>query len=147
MPTAAKLIGAALFAALAWYVSEQVKLFLPSEGAGAGMFSPINALIGVAMGWRVMGARAGDGITPSTGYGLTTIFAAFFWCLLIWSGYEMMRRAWRGRYEGPVEALEAMGDLMIDYAVLIVEPRVIGAAVIGSFICAMLTEYTARRWS
>ena len=40
MPTAAKLIAAILFAALAYYVSEQVKLVLPSEGAGATMLSP-----------------------------------------------------------------------------------------------------------
>ena len=147
MPTAAKLIGAALFAVLAWIVSEQVKLFLPSEGTGTGMLSPINALIGLVMGWRIAGARAGDGITPSTGYGLTTVFATTFWALLVWAAYEMINRAWRGRYEGPVEALEAMGDLMFDYAVLIVEPRVVGFAVIGSFVCAMLTELAARRWS
>ena len=147
MPTAAKLIAAILFAALAYYVSEQVKLVLPSEGAGATMLSPTNALFGAIMGWRVMGSNAGQGFVPATGFGLTTVFAATFWCILIWSAYEMIKRAMRGRFDGPIEALLGMSDLMLDYAALIVTPAVVGSAVIGSFICAMVVEFFSHRWS
>lgn len=146
MPTAGKLIGAILFAALAFYVSEQVKLGIP-EGVALTLLSPINALLGLAMGWRIMGERAGEGFVPATGYGLTTVFAITFWSLLIWSGYEMLRRAVRGRYDGPMDAMLGMGDLMLEYATLIVTPPVVGSAVIGSFICAMVTEYFSHRWS
>lgn len=146
MPTAGKLIGAILFAALAFYVSEQVKLGMP-EGVAISLLSPINALLGLAMGWRIMGERAGEGFVPATGYGLTTVFAITFWSLLIWSGYEMLRRAVRGRYDGPMDAMVGMGDLMLEYATLIVTPPVVGAAVIGSFVCAMVTEYFSHRWS
>ena len=147
MPTAAKLIGAILFAALSYYVSEQIKPQLPSEGAGATLLSQVNALFGLVMGWRIMGMNAGQGFVPATGFGLTTVFAITFWGLLVWSAYEMIRRAMRGRYEGPVEALLGMANLMVDYAMLIVVPAVVGSAVIGSFICAMITEASARRWS
>lgn len=147
MPTAGKLIGAVLFAALAYYVSEQIKLNLPSEGAGARMFSQVNALFGAVMGWRIMGRNAGQGFVAATGFGLTTIFAITFWCILIWSAYEMIRRAVRGRFDGPVEALFGMANLMVEYSTLIVTPAVVGSAVIGSFVCAMVTEYFSHRWS
>ncbi len=147
MPTAGKLIGAILFAALSYYVSEQIKVLLPGEGAGATWFSPVNALIGMVMGWQVMGSNAGQGFVPATGFGLTTVFAITFWSLLIWSGYEMIKYAVRGRYDGPVDALVAMSDIMLDYAALIVVPAIIGTMVIGSFICAMVTEFFSRRWS
>jgi len=147
MPTAAKLIAAILFAALAWFVTEQVKLVLPGEGRGATLLSPLNALLGGIMGWRVMGLRAGGGFTPAVGFGLTTVFATFFWSLLLWSGYEMISRAYAKRYRDPIDAVEAMGQLMLDYAILVVTPGIVGAAVIGSFICAMIVEYFSRRWS
>lgn len=147
MPTAAKLIAAILFAVLSWLVTEQVKLVLPGEGRGMDLLSPINALIGGAMGWRIMGLRAGDGFTPAVGFGLTTVFATFFWALLLWSGYEMIKRSVAGRYRDPIQALEGMGDLLLDYAIMVVTPTIVGWAVLGSFICAMITEYFSRRWS
>lgn len=147
MPTAGKLIGAILFAALAYYVTEQAKLALPAEGAGLTMLSPVNGVLGAILGWRVMGANAGQGFVPATGFGLTTIFAVTFWALLIWSAYTMIERAVSGRYKGPVDALLGMADMMLDNARVIVTPGVVGSAVIGSFICAMITEYFSRRWS
>ncbi|MEM6824503.1 MAG: TrgA family protein [Pseudomonadota bacterium] len=147
MPTAAKLIGAVLFAALAYYVSDLVKVYLPLEGAGATLLSPVNAFFGAVMGWRIMGRHAGQGFMPAMGFGLTTIFAITFWALLIWSAYEMIKRAVRGRYDGPVEALLALSDLMLENAFLIVEAPVVAAAVIGSLLVALVTEFFARRWS
>lgn len=147
MFTAAKLVGALLFAVLAWFISEQIKDLLPGEGVQATLLSPLNAMIGAAMGWRIMGKHAGEGFTPAVGFGLTSVFATFFWCLLLWSAYEMIRRAVRGRYDGPVEALERMGDLMLEYAILIVTPTVVGGAVIGSLICGLVVEFVSRRWS
>ncbi len=146
MPTAAKLIGAVLFAALAWFVSVRIIEAMPEPG-GTGLLAPLNAIVGAAMGWRVMGARAGDGFVPAIGYGLTTVFAITFWCLLIWSAYEMVERSVRGFYGGPGDALGGMGDLMIEYSAMIVTPPVIGAAVFGSLICGLITEYISHRWS
>jgi hypothetical protein len=146
MPTAAKLIGAIVFAALAWFVSDLVKPLLP-EGSQVGLLSPVNAFFGLIMGWRIMGRGAGNGYVPSLGYGLTTLAAIVFWCLLLWSGYEMTRRAMRLYYDGPMEALQEMAALMAEYARMAADPQVIGAAVIGSLLGAMLTEFFAKRWA
>lgn len=145
MPTAAKLIGAVLFAALAWFVSEQIKDVL-GRSAGLGLLSPINALLGAIMGWRVMGARAGDGFVASIGYGLTTVFAITFWAILVWSSYQMFNLAVRGRYTGPGDALGGLGDIMLENSALIVTPAVVGSAVIGGLVCGVVTEYFSHRW-
>ena len=107
MPTAAKLIGALSFAALAWFVSDLIKPLLP-EGTQVGLLSPVNAFFGLLMGWRILGARAGEGIVSSVGYGLTAAVATVFWGLLAWAGYEMIVRSTRLYYDGPIEALQDM---------------------------------------
>ncbi|MGI1661442.1 TrgA family protein [Palleronia sp. KMU-117] len=146
MPTAAKLIGAIVFAALAWFVSDLIKPLLP-EGSQVGLMSPVNAFFGLIMGWRIMGRGAGNGYVSSWGYGLTTLAAIVFWCLLLWSGYEMTRRAMRLYYDGPMEALQEMAVLMAEYARIAIDPQVIGAAVIGALLGAMLTEFFSKRWA
>ncbi|MCU0856746.1 MAG: TrgA family protein [Rhodobacteraceae bacterium] len=147
MPTAGKLIGAILFAALAYFVSDLVKPLLP-EGTQVGLMSPINAFFGLVMGWRIMGRGAGNGYVSAMGYGLTTMVATVFWCLLLWGGYEMTRRAMRLYYDGPVEALQEMTILMADYArTAVTDPTVVGAAIAGSLFAAAVTEFFARRWA
>lgn len=146
MPTAGKLIAAITFLALAYFVSDLVKPYLP-EGTPTGLLSPLNALLGLLMGWRIVGARAGGGYYAASGVGLTGIVATTFWCLLLWAGVEMITRATRMRYDGPVEALQDMLQLMMEYALLAAKPDVIGAALIGAILCAWVAEFFAQRWS
>jgi hypothetical protein len=82
------------------------------------------------------------------GYGLTTMVAIVFWCLLLWGGYEMTRRAMRLYYDGPVEALQEMTILMADYGrIAATDPQAVGAAIVGSLFVAVVTEYFAKRWA
>ncbi len=145
MPTAAKLIGALLFGALAFFVSDLVKPLLP-EGTQTGMLSTVNGIFGLILGWRIMGSRAGDGVVPSLGYGLTTVFAITFWCILIWAGKEMYDNSIKLRYDGPVEALQEMAGTMVEFARLIGVSEIVLPIVIGGFICGWITEYFAQRW-
>lgn len=146
MPTAAKLISALLFGVLAWVVSGLVIQLLP-EGSSPGWLAPVNTLVGALMGWRITGAHAGEGFVSSVGYGLTAIFATTFWAILIWASYEMIERAMSLRYEGPVEALQDMTNIMVEYATLIATTNVVGTMVVGSIICALAAEAAGRRWS
>jgi len=146
MPTAAKLIAAVLFGALTFFVSDLVKPLLP-EGSQVGLLSPINALFGLIMGWRISGARAGDGYVPSLGYGLTSVFAITFWCILVWAGYEMTINSINLRFDGPIEALQAMAGYMVDYARMIGVQAIVLPMVIGGLVCGWITEYFSHRWS
>ena len=145
MPTAPKLIAALLFGALAFFVSDLVKPLLP-EGTQFGLFSLVNTLVGVLMGWRISGARAGLSIQTSLGFGLTTGVVTVFWCLFIWSGYVMIQASMRMRYDGPLQALQDMGVLMIEYAQTIATVPILGSILVGSLFFGWLTEQVSRRY-
>ncbi len=146
MPTGGKLIAALTFAALAYFVSDLIKPLLP-EGTNVSRLSEINALVGLAMGWTVMGNGAGKTYRQSLGYGFTTLAATVFWSLLIWSGYEMLQRSVKLYYDGPVEALQEMAALYVEYARTAAVQEVMIPALIGALFVSWLTEYFARRWS
>jgi hypothetical protein len=82
----------------------------------------------------------------SLGYGLTTAAVTVFWCLFIWSGYLMVDASTRLRYDGPMEALQDMGAMMIDYARTMATVPIIGSLVVGSLFFGWLTEHVARRY-
>ena len=146
MPTGAKLIGALTFMALAYFISDLIKPLLP-EGTNVSRLSEINAAVGFVMGWTVMGNGAGVTYRQSFGYGFTTLAATVFWCLLIWSGHEMLQRSVKMYYDGPVEALQEMGVLYVEYARTAAVQEVLLAAAFGALFVSWLTEYFARRWS
>lgn len=146
MPTGGKLIAAVCFAALAFFISGLIIPFLP-EGTPVGKFGPINALIGLIMGWVVMGKGAGKKLSQSFGYGLTTLAATVFWCLVVWAGWAMLQNSLRLRYDGPMDALKDMAQLAIDYAKLIAVQAVVIPAVVGALFMAWVTDFFARRWS
>ncbi len=145
MPTASRLVGAILFCFLAWFASDLVRPLFP-EGTQDGLFAPLNAVVGAVMGWTIMGARAGQSMRTSLGYGLTTAAITVFWCLLIWSGYLMIEASMKLRYSGPGQALQSMGMMMVDYARLMATPTIVGSLVVGSLFFGWLTEQVARRY-
>lgn len=146
MPTGGKLIGALTFAFLAYFITDLVKPYLP-EGTQVGLFSPINAFVGLLMGWTIMGKGAGASYRKALGYGVTTLAATAFWCILFWAGYDMLQKSLDLRYDGPIEALQEMARTFIDYAKFGTERTVLVAAVIGALFMGWVTEFFARRWS
>lgn len=146
MPTGGKLIAALTFAALAYFISDLIKPLLP-EGTNVSSLSEINALVGLVMGWTVMGNGAGSTYRQSLGYGFTTLAATVFWCLLIWSGNEMLERSIKMYYDGPVEAVQEMAALYVEYARMAAVQEVMLPALVGAVFVSWLTEYFARRWS
>ena len=146
MPTGSKLIGALTFAALAYFLSDLIKPLLP-EGTPVGRLSEVNAIVGMIMGWKVMGKGAGVTYRQSFGYGFTTMAAIVFWCLMVWSGLEMIKRSMKLYYEGPTEALQEMAQLYVDYAKTAAVQEVLIPALVGVIFVSWLTEFFARRWS
>ena len=148
MPTGGKLIGALCFAALAYFISDLIKpLLADTEGTRVGWLSPVNAFIGWLMGWTIMGKGAGKTYRQAFGFGLTTLAATAFWCLLFWAGHKMLGRSVQLRYDGPMEALQQMGALFFECARLIWVAEVLIPALVGALFVSWLTEFFARRWS
>ncbi len=146
MPTAAKLVAAVLFAALAFVASELYKIGVPDRTVW-GPFSPINAAIGALCGWFVMGRLAGSGYRAAMGYGLRTTVTVLFWCLIVFSTYVMVIRSMKMRYDGPMEALVGVFELMIDHAQPMANGVLITTLLVGGMIAGIVVEWAGRRWS
>lgn len=146
MPTAGKLFGAITFAIIAWLVSGLIPPLLP-EGSPTGMLQPVNAAVGFVMGWTILGRNAGNGLIATIGHASTTAVAVVFWCLLIWSGDEMLERSMRLFYNGPIEAIQDMATVAIEMGQTVATPQIIGALLVGVLVSAVMTESAASRWA
>lgn len=146
MPTAASLFAAIFFAILGWFTADLIKPLLP-EGTAVGLFSPVSAGFGLLVGWVFVGRRINAAHSGGFGIGLTGSVLLIFWVSLAFSGYEMLRFSMRKRYDGPVEALQDMFRILVEYLWLAATPSVIGALVVGGLVGGWLTERVANRWS
>lgn len=146
MPTAAKFIAAIVFGFVAWFAAGLVIKYLP-DGTRLAYLTEITAAVGAVMGWSISGHNAGHGMRAGIGYGLTTIAATVFWCLLIFAAEEMIDRSLKVRYDGPIEALSEAVQLFIDYGRTMMKWDVVIWLVVGGLFGGWVTERTARNWS
>lgn len=145
MPSAGRFVGAVFFGFIAWYVSELFKPSMP-EGTNFGNFSEYNAVIGIVLGWVMLGLRSHGSRNSSISAGLTTSVAVLFWGVLIHSTLEMLKLSMRKRYDGPVEAVVGVFQLMIEYVVMMATPEIIIVLFVGGLLTGMLSGWAERRW-
>ncbi|THD82405.1 TrgA family protein [Aliigemmobacter aestuarii] len=145
MPTAAKLVSAVMFAAIAWLAAEALKPGLP-EGMSPGFLSEVMVGIGLLSGWLVMGRLVGSGYGPAISSGVQTAATFTFFGVLGFAFYEMILRSTKLRYDGPFEAIQGMMELMWEYAGLLVRMEVLVILVVGSVIAGVVAEWVGRRW-
>lgn len=146
MPTAAKLFSAVYFALLAALAAH---LFIPvlPEGTQIKMFRELSAVIGLFCGWFIMGRSTGRGMVEGLNRGLVTAVAVLFWCLLLFSIYFMIRKSTRMMYDGPMDAVLGVLELMLEYGSLLRYPPTPAVLAVGGMLGGMLAEAVARRWS
>lgn len=146
MPTAAKLIAAIAYAAVAYFASDAVIAQLP-EGIDVGNFTYVNTVIGALVGWFVMGRLAGEGYGVAVTMGLRTTAVFVFYALLTHAILEMLDRAMRMRYSDTMEALQGMMEIMGEYGLTVATaPPVVAILLVGGTIAAFFVEWTAQRW-
>jgi hypothetical protein len=149
MFTAAKVVAALIFGFVAWMtaglVIAHVQEIRPNSQTGS--LGLLCLAIGLFSGWVMSGARAGDGIRASIGYGLTTSAMIVFWGLFIVAGEEALQRSLDRRYEGPIQAISDMIKLMLDYGMIMAKPDVIIWLVVGAIFGGVVTELASRQWN
>jgi hypothetical protein len=146
MPTAAKMIAAVLTALTLFLAAEAARAGLP-EGTPAGKLAPISAGIGFVTGWVVLGALTGRGYFSSMGLGIRTVLQAVFFVLLAFSLWEMLQLSMKLRYDGPMQALLGVFQIMTDYGRLILLPDVLVALGVGGSLAGYGAEWAGRRWN
>lgn len=146
MPTAGRFVGAIFFGFITWYVSELFKPLMPT-GTSFGHFSEYNSVIGLVVGWVMLGLRAHPNSKASIGAGITTSFVVLFWALLIHAGIEMLKLSLRKRYSGAGEAVIAVFQLMVKYAEIMATPAIIVVLFGGGVVAGMVSGWAQRRWN
>ncbi len=145
MPTAAKMVAALCLAALGYAASEMIKTLLPAS-TDFGIFSLVNAVLGFLCGWIIVGTRAGRGFSAAISNGFTGMVALVFWGLFIQAANEMTRLAMRHRYDGPVEALAAVFEIMVDYGKDMLNPGLLLLLLVGSIVVGLISELAGKHW-
>ncbi|NNK17124.1 MAG: TrgA family protein [Sulfitobacter sp.] len=145
MPTAARLMAAICLAVVAYVISIMVMPLMP-ESTDFGYFVPLNIVLGLLVGWIVMGRRAGRGTTSAINNGLTGVFVLMLWGIGVQAINEMMRLAMRNRYDGPFEAIVAIFQIGAEFAVIIATIEIGIALLISAVISGLLTEFASNRW-
>lgn len=146
MPTAARLVATVLLAGLGWIMSEMIRPMMP-EGTGFGSFNYVNMGIGAALGWFMMGKRAGLGTSAAISNGLTTCIAFAFWGLFIQAGNRMLENSLKRRYDGPVEGIESMFEIFVEYGMILITPHLAITLLVGCVVSALLTERAWFLWN
>lgn len=144
MPNAPRLVAAIFFALLSFWAADLLRSTLPSSLPGFHL-AKVAAALGLLFGWTMLGARAGYGYVSTTGFAFTTLGLVVLWSLVIFSATEMVERSLRKFYDGPVEALEAMVEILVEYAKLLVHPDFMWPALIGTIFVGAIVEFAAQR--
>ncbi|MEL6608915.1 MAG: TrgA family protein [Pseudomonadota bacterium] len=143
MPTAARLVAALSFAAVAAYVSLIIQGYFEDKDPAPNLWW-INALFGVIVGWQVAGPKGGQGARAMLGSWLTTTVALIFVCMFFNSAAEMIKRSLRKDYDRPVEAVVAVFEIMLEFAPVTLTQPVLILCFAGGLLAAFLTEVAGR---
>lgn len=145
MPTTAKLVAAAIFAAIGW-LAANAHVPAMGEGADVGRMREISAVIGLIVGWRVMGNLVGQSYADAVGSGLRSVATFAFFALLIFASSLMIGQSTKMIYDGPMDAFLSVFKIMGEEGRKMLTPGVLGVLGVGAVLGGILTEWTARRW-
>lgn len=147
MPTAAKLVAALCFAAVGWLAANA---HVPALGpdASVGPFRELTALLGLIIGWRVMGNLVGQGYGEAMGSGLRTSVTLAFFALLLFCTYLMVMKSITTNAYGasPMAAVLDIFKLMMEQARKMLTVGVLGVLILGGVIGGAAAEWARRRW-
>ncbi|WP_298921567.1 TrgA family protein [uncultured Roseobacter sp.] len=145
MPDAARLFASICIGIVGFLVSYQIMPLMP-ESTDFGSFAYINGIIGIFVGWRVMGKRAGRGVAAAINNGMGGVLVLVLWGLFIHSSYQMFDRAMANWYNGAFQALLAIFKFMAEYGLVMINPLVMFTLISGGILSGLATEYAWRTW-
>jgi len=146
MPTAGRLAGAVAFLILGLVLAY---LCIPNfeEGQVPGWWLPMCGAIGVWAGWVVVGPRTGNGFSTGLGNGWTGVAAVIFWAIFLYSFFEMIKKSMRNSYDGPMEAVVNVFELMYQNVMQIGTVEIGIAALAGGAVAGLFAEFFGKRYT
>lgn len=145
MPTGAKLLGAILFA-ITGAVAAWIGIPGLPDGRQPGLLIPIATLTGVYFGWTLAGARMGTTLRNALVLSFRTMVLMFITTMFLIAGEEAYQRSVKLRYNGPIEAVTDIANLMIYFAKMAAQPPVMTVMGIGVVLGAVFVNWAGRAW-
>lgn len=140
MPTGAKLIGAIIFCltgALAAWIGVPG---LP-DGRQPGLLIPIAALTGIWFGWRLVGTHVGGTLRQAFVLSVRTVAMMLVATLFFIAGEEAYQRSIKLRYDGPVEAVTDIANLMLFFGQMALQGPVFTVLALGILIGTVFVRW------
>jgi len=95
----------------------------------------------------VLGPDTGRGYRQAMGSGLKTSVVLVFFALLLFSIREMIMQSTKMRYDGPMDAILDVFNLMLERAREMMTADVMGTLLVGGILAGILAEKASKRWS
>lgn len=144
MPTAARATAAILFGLLGLAFAYQSGPYFP-EAKEPFYWYPLNGIAGAILGWMISGAKAGTGYRAGVAHGITTGAAMIFWVYFLMSSHDMIKKSLRKLYDGPVEAVVNVFEIMLDWGERFLVQDLLIFFVAGCILCGLVTEFIGKR--
>ena len=145
MPTAAKLVSAFILAITGWFCADLIKPLM-EEGRDLSKFSPICALVGIVVGWKFLGPRADRNLGSMGANAFTTTLVQVGLTMFVFAFSQMIKQSLRKAYDGPVEALQDIFIISVEFYQDYFTLEVITAALLGGALASWCAFRAARAW-
>jgi len=145
LPTTAKLFGALGLGTTGYVVVAQVLTYLP-PGTGTGGILGISIVLGMILGWRVIGLNPGRGYVAAGHKGFRAGFILILLDMAYLGGVQMMRDALRGHYNGAMDALTDVIAKGLGLAAAVAQLDVIVVLFLGAYLSSIVGEWAWKRW-
>ena len=145
LPTGAKATAALSFGVVGWLVANTYVANMPIVTA-VGSLREFVAVLGMVVGWMVMGRSVGKPYLDAVSAGWKTMAILLFSALVLGSIIQMLRQSVRLVYDGPLDAIVDVFNIMIARSGPIFTPGVMTVAALGGAVAAVLSENAHRRW-
>ena len=145
MPTAGRLAGAISFLILGLALAF-IAMPLFEEGKMPSWWFPLAGAAGLWTGWVVVGTRTGNGWAAGIGNGITGVVALVFWIMFLFSFFEMIKKSMRNSYDGPMDAVMNVFELMYKNAIQLFNIEMGIAMVVGGLLAGLFSEFFGKRF-
>lgn len=145
MPTSTRLVAALLMAALGWAAAILALRYLP-QGQAEMRIAGWSAGIGALVGWFWTGVRVERGRQSAVGAGFVGAVLLVLWDLVAFSGNQMLERAVKVQYDGPVDAMQGWVWLILENAGDMAKVDVLLLLAVGGVLIGAVSGWVSRRF-
>lgn len=145
MPTMPKLVGAIGLALTGVMTVALLEPYLNAEVKTDGL-QLVAISFGMLLGWRVIGTDGGGRPGKTAAAGFRAAFYLGICTLLFLGAVQMLLKALRMRYDGPIEALGDVVSQGVAVGYMVLQVDVIAMLFLGGAVTAILSSWAGRRW-